>query len=321
MGSLNKLMKRKKGGVLVPRMRKYMFQHDLDLFHGSESAEEFTIKVAEYGVAHYEKVLAQYSARKGRVRGIGKFHPSQMGGCERAIWFGVFGATGNPPVSAEDSLKTHLIFSMGDSVHLRHQTLFHLMGVLEAAEIPVVSEKDGVEGHCDGIVCIDGERYVLEIKSCNSGSYAYTQEPKEQHIRQIRMYMKYLGIRKGIILYENKDRHDLKEFIVHQDDAEIAKIVKSITEIRKCVIERKPPPRLGKSPSDRVCAYCGFTGECFNELKMKAFIKTLKGVSSENTGTTKKATARPGIKHASKGNSQRKQVGTGSALRSFVKRA
>jgi len=60
----------------------------------------------------------------------------------------------------------------------------------------------------------------------NSMVFRSLKEPKEENIYQIQLYLHYLNIKKGILLYIDKDRQEIKEFHVVYD----AGLVKSLSK-------------------------------------------------------------------------------------------
>ena len=315
---LSDLMRRDEKGILVPLVRKFLF--DLAMRAHLDPSEEkaFTIDVYSYKKAFMDEMLKQYTQRKARVRGKGEFHPSQLFGCERAIWLSVLGAPSNAPCSATDELRKHLIFSMGDSVHLRWQTILTLVGVLEKAEVPVENKKYDLIGHCDGILNINGERMALEIKSINSMGFSRLTEPKEDHVRQVSIYMDCLGLEKGIILYENKDRHEVKEYVIKKSKKVVREYKQVIDRVKIAINENVPPKKESPTPNSTACRWCNYTHICHTEAKMKLFQDKKKGKSyaSQSKKKTKVKSARFLGKKIRL--SSLKKVKSSSALREFV---
>jgi len=105
------------------------------------------------------------------------------------------------------------------------------IGVVIAAEIRIPEEKI-FHGRADAIVSIDNEPYVLEIKSMNSYAFKRLEEPDKAHLKQIQLYMHYFNIDKGIILVENKDNQELKEFVAGKDEKILQEISANLRELK-----------------------------------------------------------------------------------------
>lgn len=66
-------------------------------------------------------------------------------------------------------------------------------------------------------------------------------------------------IESAIVLYENKNRQDLKEYAVAWDADLIKEILDSYVYLNKCVVEKKCPP----TPSDKFpCRFCDYKSRC-----------------------------------------------------------
>ena len=63
---------------------------------------------------------------------------------------------------------------------------------------------------CDGIVCINGNNYLLEIKTSEFASFNDLTEPKSQHLDQIDFYMTILHLNRALVLYQDRQYGGLK---------------------------------------------------------------------------------------------------------------
>jgi len=120
-----------------------------------------------------------------------------------------------------------------------------------------------ISGRVDAIVAVDDQNYVLELKSIGSYGFKLLDEPRLEHVHQLQLYMHFFKIPQGILLYENKDNHQLKEFDISYDDelAEsiIAKLQQVMNDIR--ADEMPPKPNLTRDLEWR-CRCCGFRASC-----------------------------------------------------------
>jgi len=290
-GKLSKILKRD-DGVLIPLFRKFLYNADIAAHQGNADRDQVKITCMEFQIKLMQAVVEQFKNSRTRAHDTGKLHPSSLYGCARAIWFRAFGFPLNPPISSDDSLRKYFIFSLGDSIHYQVQCLCHAMGILEDAEVAVESEKYDIEGHCDGILCLDGKRYVLEIKSTNSryfGQIDKSGKPLTGHKEQLHNYMDVLGIGHGIILYENKDTQALKEFVYDTDKRVVATNHQLCTQLQRAIQTKKAPSREGTSPGCDVCKWCKFTQVCFSDEKFKLYYKRLvKGLDHASKAPQRK---------------------------------
>lgn len=219
---------------------------------------------------HYEFAHGQ------RKRPGFAFHPSAIGQCLRKLWFEHFGAPKDRK-HKDDVLQTYMIFEFGTYLHIILQNLCERAGVLLHREFQLYSKEHQIEGTCDGILRIDDTKYVLEIKSINSGQWTKVQHaPKFEHKQQAMAYMKVLGLSWAIIIYANKDRGTLKEFVIEYDEAFYRQHLGiRIKSYETSLNKRRIPDREGTGPTVFPCSFCPFTSVCFTPDRLKLFIKSL----------------------------------------------
>lgn len=86
----------------------------------------------------------------------------------------------------------------------------------EYIEPELSSIKTGVTGHLDGILKVNGKKYVVELKTTNSMQFNLIanvrRKPLDNHVKQIQMYMFLSGIKEGYILYFGKDDSETHHF-------------------------------------------------------------------------------------------------------------
>ncbi len=149
-------------------------------------------------------------------------------------------------------------------------------------ELPVVHDIMDLSGHTDGILEIDKEDYVIDFKTASSfafdkvlgknenrftgfGGDSDSPKPIEAHVFQINIYMYVLGISKGILLYENRDKMTLKSFLIERDDNIIKEVIRRIMEGNEALARNTVPDIPSKltdtSESNESFMYCkGFPG-------------------------------------------------------------
>ena len=89
------------------------------------------------------------------------------------------------------------------------------------------------------------------------------EEPDKAHLKQIQLYMHYFNINKGIILVENKDNQELKEFVVTKDEKILQEISANFISLKKMVDNNTLPPKPRFSSNDKwKCDYCAYRKTC-----------------------------------------------------------
>lgn len=92
-------------------------------------------------------------------------------------------------------------------------------------EVKMKNEQYSLNGRCDGILAIENEEHLVDIKSIsNRGTSSGPNEfcfedldekgPKHDHIVQVTLYMFMSGIHKGHLLYISKNKGRIKTFSI-----------------------------------------------------------------------------------------------------------
>ena len=184
-----------------------------------------------------------------------KFWISEAGKCARSIYF----YFKKFPKKEKDA-RILRIMDHGDYTHMRIMSVLFALGLVKATEIEIPAQEI-VSGRADAIVNIDGKPNVVEIKSISSYGFQKLDNPRREHLCQVQLYMHYFKIPTGILIYENKDNQDLKEFKVDYDE-KIAKNLLEEFEILKHMIENNILPPVPSGLEDWECNYCDYAEEC-----------------------------------------------------------
>lgn len=99
----------------------------------------------------------------------------------------------------------------------------HKRSSLKYYEIQMEDKVLPIRGRCDGIVIIEGEEHLMDIKSIQNKTLKSSDRqfcfedldqfgPKEDHVIQLNLYMFMSGIHKGHLLYFAKNSGQIKTF-------------------------------------------------------------------------------------------------------------
>ena len=184
------------------------------------------------------------------------FYITDAGKCPRAVFFKFKNA---PRAPMEPRILR--IFERGEQIH---QNIFNILyrlriGVTTEVKIPA---QEIVSGRADAIFCIDGKNYVLDIKSMNSMVFRNLQEPKIENVYQIQLYLHYFNIPHGILMYIDKDKQDIKEFIVQYDEQLIKQLLNNFEQLKNKIETNTVPTTLEDYPKNWQCSYCQFREIC-----------------------------------------------------------
>lgn len=211
------------------------------------------------------------------------FYISQAGKCSRQVFF----KFKNAPAKEKEARILRL-FEHGDHIHqLIMRPLLSTRAIhVVAAEVDIPPGQL-VKGRADAIVSDGKEPYVLDIKSMNSMIFRSLEEPKEDNVDQLQLYLHYFKIKKGVLLYVDKDSLELKEFILDYDPARVEPLLEGLGKLKKQIEGNIVPSRILTYPSDWQCKYCDFREICDmakqGEMKWEEFKGIIK--AKEHTQT------------------------------------
>ena len=166
------------------------------------------------------------------------------------------------------------IFEEGNAIHEKWQRLFIRGGLGKAEDMDFSKFYDEYEvGYTpDAILTINGEKYVVEIKSVNTYQFMkMTSHPTAK--KQVNMYMHFSGIHKGIILCEDKNTQQFKVFLVKYDPDVVAPYLERLEAVQyykaRVLEEGKMVKRCAQCTS-KVCKRaieCPMRDACWNTGK------------------------------------------------------
>jgi hypothetical protein len=139
--------------------------------------------------------------------------------------------------------------------------------VKDTTEFEIKNENPPIFGYGDGIITWNNEEVVLEIKTVANEGFEYrknTGKAKKDHIFQILIYMKILGYQRGIILYENKNNHELLPILVEVNDyyrEYLNNAFEWMKVVRASWMKNELPIKNYRSNS-KICKVCPVQKEC-----------------------------------------------------------
>ncbi len=203
-----------------------------------------------------KEIIDKYYQDKRDDREKRRFYISDAGKCPRQIFFKFKKA---PAKAMEPRILR--IFDQGNYVHLRLMRDLFSLGVVVASEIDIPPKED-IGGRADAIVRINNELYLVDFKSINSMILKNMEEPKDDHILQVQLYLHFFNLKRGILLYEGKDNSQMKEFLVDYDKKIAKKILDDFGRLRINVDKNLIPQQLPDHLDNWQCQYCQFREIC-----------------------------------------------------------
>lgn len=221
-----------------------------------------------------EERLRSYTINmEERPRPPGRLSPSSICACERQAAFKFVGMPGRTQVDPE----SQAIFDDGHWRHHKWQATFLDMElVLGPKKFKVISIEEDVEvpelyiaGAADAVIVINGKKWVVDFKGINSWGFEAVfrnHKPHEKHVLQLLAYMKARKIRRGLILYDHKDRSRTKIFAIHftgKDWAEVEEWCERV--LRKLDRQELPPMSLDCHSGTMLFEKCPWAHVCYGK--------------------------------------------------------
>ena len=204
------------------------------------------------------EIIDKFYLDKQKDKNQHHFYISDAGKCPRSIFFKFKSA---PRKDIEANILR--LFDHGDHIHqLIMNSLLSSRDIHIVASEVNIPPQELISGRADAIISDGKDLHVLDIKSINSMGFRYLNQPKEENINQIQLYLYYFRIKKGILLYVNKDDQQLKEFPVIYNQAQAQSLLEELAGLKKQIDSNTIPSRFPGYPSNWQCKYCQFKEIC-----------------------------------------------------------
>tara|TARA_B110000503_G_scaffold84020_1_gene128080 strand:+ start:22480 stop:23256 length:777 start_codon:yes stop_codon:yes gene_type:complete len=227
-----------------------------------------------------EKINTGYTVKRVAKHTQKKtFAPSTIayghGECPR-YWYIAFDGT-----TFEDSADAYGGANMtaGTKSHERIQeAMGNVEGFLVDSEFKILNNDPPIFGYGDVILNWDGKELLGEIKTMPSEGFEYRKaagKAKLGHLVQLLIYMKILNRTEAVLIYENKNNHELLILPVEINDYYIKWVNQTfdwMRSVRKAWVDRTMPEKNYRSNS-RICKTCPVKATC--DIAGKGDIKLL----------------------------------------------
>ena len=234
-----------------------------------------------------EKIQHGYIAKRGPKHTQKKtFAPSTIafghGECPR-YWYLAFEGT-----TFEDNADAYGGANMtaGTKSHERIQQAMDDAGILIDSEFKVTWSDPPIFGFGDVILDWGGEELLGEIKTMPMEGFEYRKaagKPKLGHLIQLLIYMRILNKTRAVLIYENKNNHDLLILPVEINDYYVRWVTQTfewMRTVRKAWEEKKLPEKNYRSNS-RICKTCPLRATCDVAGKGEIKINSLEPIDEK----------------------------------------
>ncbi|MCX6721287.1 MAG: Dna2/Cas4 domain-containing protein [Candidatus Staskawiczbacteria bacterium] len=203
-----------------------------------------------------KELIDQFYLENQKNKEQTRFYITDAGKCPRAVFF----KFKNAPKEPTDP-RIMRIFEHGENIHRNIFNILYRLRMGVVTEVPIPSQEI-ISGRADAILCVNNENYVLDIKSMNSMIFRNLSTPKEENVYQIQLYLHFFNIKKGILLYIDKDQQNMKEFFVDYDETVCKSLLDKFYALKDQVEKGEVPARLADYPRNWQCKYCAFKDTC-----------------------------------------------------------
>ena len=235
-----------------------------------------------------EKIQSGYTAKRGsRHQQKKTFAPSTIayghGECAR-YWYLAFEG-GNFEDYADNFAGANM--TNGTKSHERIQQAIEDSGILIDSEFKIINEDPPIFGYGDVILDWNNEELLGEIKTAMSEGFEYrkkTGKAKAGHLIQILIYMKILKKTRGVLIYENKNNHEILAIPVAMNEYHTQWIDKTFDWLRtvRKAWEDKTLPQKNYRANSKICKTCPLRAVCDQAGDGVVKINALEPITNEN---------------------------------------
>lgn len=155
----------------------------------------------------------------------------------------------------------------GTKSHERIQQAMRDAGIVIDDEFKVTNEDPPIFGFGDVLVDWKGEELLVEIKTAMQEGFEYRKKNRKAklgHLVQVLIYMKILKKARAVIIYENKNNHELLAIPVTVNDYYIKWVDQTFEWMRtvRKAWEDKQLPKKNYRSNSKICKTCPLYKVC-----------------------------------------------------------
>jgi len=212
----------------------------------------------------FDRMIDSHLKKENKPKDIGRYYPSQIGLCLRKQWY----SYKYPEEIKPELLK---IFELGNIIH------DFVVEVLKSeknpevellkSEFPFKEQIDDflISGRVDNLILIkaNGKHILVEVKSTKS--IDFVNEPPHYNVMQIQLYMYFLKIHDGILLYIDKSNLRSKVFTIPYSENQALFVLDRFRKLHKHLkSEVIPDPEARESQKTIwMCRLCEYNEKCY----------------------------------------------------------
>ena len=193
---------------------------------------------------------------------------SEIASCARSLVYSL-----NETQKKPEEPRMLRILDNGNYFHERIEHYVKELAKQNKIKIVIMEERKmdtelNFTGKCDSVVqfqnvlAVKDQDVLLEFKSCNTKKFQMLTQPLDEHIWQVHAYMLLFNVHKALIIYEDKNQHDVKEFLVERNEEMINKIKTKIQMVNRHFKEGTLPDKEYPR-EDWHCCWCKYFRICW----------------------------------------------------------
>ena len=149
-----------------------------------------------------------------------------------------------------------------DTTHRKYNKQEH-----PAMEFRVSSDNPPFDGYGDVMLNLNNERVIGEIKTIGNDGFEYkkrSMKPKMGHLMQLLIYMRVWKVDKGVMIYENKNSHELLTLPVIMNDHYRGWVDQAFDWMREVYASWKKQelPQKPYRSNSKICKTCPIQKAC-----------------------------------------------------------
>ena len=155
-----------------------------------------------------------------------------------------------------------------------------------ALEFKIKYQDPPISGYGDVMLNYNNETILGEIKTIPNDGFEYkkvSRKPKTGHLMQLLMYMKILKKDKGVIIYENKNNHELLVLPVKINNHYLKWLDQAFDWMRsvRSAWEKQTIPQKTYRSNSKICKVCPIQKACSEAEEGSIKIKPLELLKDE----------------------------------------
>lgn len=169
----------------------------------------------------------------------------------------------------------------GTKSHERIQQAIADSGILIDSEFKITYSDPPIFGYGDVMLDWNGEELLGEIKTSMQEGFEYrkkSRKAKPGHLIQVLIYMKILKKAKAVLIYENKNNHELIAIPIEVNDYYrkwVDDAFQWMRDVRKSWVDRVLPKKNYRSNS-KICKTCPLAKVCLSAGEGDVKLKSLE---------------------------------------------